>query len=40
MADVLGGEVANTGRAEYGKTDLDIPGSVLFQACRRARRCG
>jgi GMP synthase (glutamine-hydrolysing) len=32
MADVLGGSVANTGAAEYGKTDLvTVPGSVLFQ---------
>ena len=32
MADALDGVVANTGAAEYGKTDLATsPGSVLFQ---------
>ncbi|MEX1005943.1 MAG: glutamine-hydrolyzing GMP synthase [Acidimicrobiia bacterium] len=32
MADALGGEVANTGRAEYGKTELVTSGdSLLFE---------
>jgi GMP synthase (glutamine-hydrolysing) len=32
MADALDGEVANTGRAEYGKTELStVEGSVLFR---------
>jgi len=32
MADALDGEVAKTGRAEYGKTELStVRGSVLFQ---------
>ncbi|MDX1448363.1 MAG: glutamine-hydrolyzing GMP synthase, partial [Acidimicrobiia bacterium] len=31
MADILGGRVANTGQAEYGKTDLEAdPKSLLF----------
>src|SRR3712207_553997 len=33
MAQALGGDVARTGVAEFGKTDLDVkaPQSVLFQ---------
>lgn len=31
IADVLGGEVANTGLAEYGRTRLDVTGGVLFR---------
>ncbi len=39
----LGGEVANTGRGEYGRTDLEVEGDgLLFGASVSppASRCG
>ncbi len=31
MADMLGGSVANTGLAEYGRTEMQVTGGVLFR---------
>jgi len=41
MAQQLGGEVANTGVGEYGRTELTRDGAtVLMTEWPRERRCG
>ena len=43
IAQQLGGEVARTGRGEYGRTELDVTAdgvAVRPRAARRASRCG
>ena len=42
VARDLGGEVAKTGRGEYGRTELTVqrPGRALPRAARATRSCG
>ena len=39
MADALGGEVARTGAAEFGKTELDVRGGVLLHDVGEVDSC-
>ena len=40
MAQALGGDVARTGAAEFGKTDLDIGGRALCTTSAMSTRAG